>query len=100
MNPLLQRRYAPEEMQGLSKAEFAEMRELNLSRVEYDLHRLRVAHGDLCVGLIHLRRAQEFFKHHTPELALRLGVIGNDLAALVPSYQEFSAATRVRRGTR
>jgi hypothetical protein len=82
----------PEEFHGLTKAEAAEMKALNLNRDQYERHRICVAHGSLCASLIHLRQAQRFFKQHTPELAAKLGNIGAQLDECVPDYATFSAS--------
>ncbi len=100
MNALLYRRYSPEELHGLSKAEFEEMRNLGFSRVEYDRHRLLIAYGNLCSSLNHLRHAQIFYQRDTPALALKLAVIGNSLSELIPSYVDYAASMRMPKGTR
>ena len=80
--------WQPEEFHGLTSDHADEMKALGLSRVQYDRHRLMVAHGDLCMTLLHLRRAQVFFKGYKPEVAACLGNIAAQLDPLVPSYVE------------
>ena len=83
-----------EDFRGLSDVQATEMRELQLSRADYDAMRRRIAHGDLCSALIHLRSAQDFFKDHTPGLAAKLGNIAASIDEEVPSYGSMSFKKR------
>ena len=85
-------KHRPEEYHGLTTAEAADMEALGCSRADWERHRTMIAHGDLCASLIHLRRAQEWFKRGHPELAVRLGNLAEGLGRNVPDYGEFSKA--------
>lgn len=86
--------YGPQDFLGLTEAESLQMRELKLTRAQFDLHRLRVAHGDLCAAMIHGRRAEVFFKGYDAPVAVKIANLLAKLGEIVPSYEDFDKSTR------
>ncbi len=90
---MMKRERPPEDFRGLTKDEAAEMIALDLTREQWEMHRLCKAHGDLVCSLIHLRQAEAWFSREHGELASRLGNVAEVLGKLVPDYMTWKAAT-------
>jgi hypothetical protein len=65
-------KYQPGDFAGLDAAQVEKMKDLCLTRPQFDQLLAAQAHGNLCQSLHHLALAREWFATHRPERVGRL----------------------------